>query len=443
MKRRLLASVAATLLATPLLAQDFGGPQQTQSHSTESAQTQAANEALETHDYAKALKLLKPLAEAQPKNAKLLYDLGSAQDALDQTSNAEQSYRSAIDVDAGYLEPRVALGLMLARAGRMDDARTALVGAVAVTNTEQVAETDKPVRARALRALARIDERTRPGDARNELLAALAISPEAPEDTLLSAELAEGAGNGKEAAESAYRRALAETPNDPTATAGLAHLLSGQKRYGDAEKLLVSALAAHPDDAPMSIQLAATYTAEGKKAEALPLIERLHERDPGEASVSRLLAGLYVDAREYAKAEPILGGLCERNPRDGELIDLRAQALLHLHQSGDAQRILEQVIPDRANFKGAGEWGAAAADLAFAASENNHPDVVVQVLEIRAKVLPPSPPMMFLSAISEDKLHHVKVAVQAYKDFLAASNGASPNEEFEARHRLVALEHVK
>ena len=58
------------------------------------------------------------------------------------------------------------------------------------------------------------------------------------------------------------------------------------------------------------------------------------------------------------------------------------------------------------------------------------------------KVLQPTTPILFLSAISEDKLHHVKNAIEAYKGFLAASNGANPNEEFEARHRLVTLDHA-
>ena len=101
------------------------------------------------------------------------------------------------------------------------------------------------------------------------------------------------------------------------------------------------------------------------------------------------------------------------------------------------------MVADRANFSSVAAWGEAAGDLAFAASQNDQPSLVIQTLQDRAKVLPPSPPILFLTAISEDKLHHVREAVQAYKAFLAASNGAHPNEEFESRHRLVALDHMK
>ena len=204
---------------------------------------QAANEALAKHDWAKAVELLKPLAVATPKDAHVMYDLASAEDALDQASAAEASYRAAIEDDGGYLAARVALGLMLARQGRMDEAREELGKAAAI---ESGTDEDKALRARALRALARIDEKTRPAEARGELLAALQISPETAEDTLMAGELAERAGTGQVAAESAYRRVLAKDPDNAEATASLAHLLASERKFDAAEKLLTQGLAVHP-----------------------------------------------------------------------------------------------------------------------------------------------------------------------------------------------------
>lgn len=415
-------------------AQDFSGGQKVVG--PQAPTMQAANDALAANDWAKAVKLLKPMAEADPKNAQVLYDLGSAQDALDQEGPAEESYRAAILDAGGYLEPRLALGLLLARQGKMQDARAELNAAAAV------GDGDKLLRARALRAMTRIDQKTRPADARDELLAALAISPETPEDTLMTAELAEGAGGGEQAAEAAYKRLLVERPGDPDATASLAHLLMKQKRYDEAEKLLTTGLAAHAGDVGMSIQLAEVYVATDKVAQALPLVEGLHSANPKEPGVTRLLAELYVDGKDYAKAEPLLAALVAQNPQDGALVELEAEALLHQHQTVAAQRILLRVVAQPSLFSSNEDWGLAAADLAFAASENNQPGLVLQVIQDRAKLLPPTTPLLFLSAISEDKLHHVKNAIEAYKSFLAASNGANPNEEFEAQHRLVALDHM-
>ncbi len=429
------AMVLGLLVSGTALGQDFSGGQK--APDPQAPAMKAADDALAANDWAKAVTLLKPLAEANPKNAEVLYDLGSAEDALDQEGPAEESYRAAILDEGGYLEPRLGLGLLLARQGKMTDARSQLNAAASIQNG------DKLLRARALRAMARIDEKTRPSDARDELLAALAISPETPEDTLMTAELAESAGGGEPAAEAAYKKLLMKEPGNPDATASLAHLMMKQKRYDEAEKLLTTGLSAHTGDVGMSIQLAEVYVVEDKTTLALPLVESLHAGNPKEAGVSRLLAELYVDGKDFDKAEPLLAGLVAQNPQDGALVDLEAEALLHQHKTVAAERMLMRVVAQPAWFSSTEDWGLAASDLAFAASENNEPGVVLQVLQNRAKVLPPTPPILFLSAISEDKLHHVKNAIGAYQSFLAASNGASPNEEFEARHRLVALDHMK
>jgi Flp pilus assembly protein TadD len=402
-----------------------------------SSSLKQANAALDAHDYEQALKLLTPLAEANPKDATILYDLGLTQDALDQSSPAERSYRAAIGDDAKFLEPHVALGLLLARNDRFDDARAELI---AVT---RVPSDDAALKARAFRALARIDEKSRPGDARDELLEALKLTPESPSDILLGAELAEGALHGAEAAELAYRRYLAVLPNDPAGTSELAHLLVKELRSDEAEALLTAALKAHPDDPALTAQLAAIYAHAGRNAEAIPLLAQVYAANPHDANLGHMLAGLYVDTSDYAHAEPILAALSLANPRDTSLVDDRARALIHLNRSGEAEQILAPVVAQPALFPNPADLGNAAGDLAFAASRNNDPAAALQALEVRAKVLPTSAAVLFITAISHDKLHHVKLAIEAYKQFLEASKGLNPDEEFEARHRLVALEHMK
>ena len=86
-------------------------------------------------------------------------------------------------------------------------------------------------------------------------------------------------------------------------------------------------------------------------------------------------------------------------------------------------------------------WGEAAGHLAFAASRNHQPQVALQALAQRATVLPNSSASLFLAATAYDALRQRKQAEQSYRAFLAMANGKLPNEEFEARHRLIALEH--
>jgi len=50
---------------------------------------------------------------------------------------------------------------------------------------------------------------------------------------------------------------------------------------------------------------------------------------------------------------------------------------------------------------------------------------------------------LFLAATAHDKLHQVKEARDLYKQFLSVANGKFPNEEWQARHRLVTLDHTR
>ena len=137
-----------------------------------------ANGALDKQDYPTALKLLTTLAAKSPNDPHLLYDLAFAQDALAETpaqiAEAETTYRRAIAADPTYFDPHLALGLLLARSGKLTLAHAELLQATTLN-------TDNPLlKARAFRALARIEETANPGTASDELLSALKLSPRPP-----------------------------------------------------------------------------------------------------------------------------------------------------------------------------------------------------------------------------------------------------------------------
>ncbi|WP_241654254.1 tetratricopeptide repeat protein [Granulicella sibirica] len=392
-----------------------------------------ANDALEKGEYPRALKLLSSLAEQNPKDAHLLYDLAYTQDALDQTSNAEASYRAAIGADATLIEPHLGLGLLLARTGHADEAHAELSTAAGLPAENPA------LKARAYRALARLDLKSSPAAARDELILALKLSPETPEDTEMAAELAEAADDPAEA-EKAYRHTLAETPNDPSASASLARLLS-HSNPTEAQSILNSALVAHPDAPALTAQLAALYGARGKFADGIPLAEKLHASNPNEPAVTLLLAHLYAQSGDAAKADPLYAALIEAKP-DAGLLDDRADVLIKLRRYAEAETLLKRALVDPAAFATKEDYGVAASHLAFAASNNNDPMTVLHALSLRATVLPQSPSALFLAATAHDKLHEIKQAADLYNQFLAAANGKFPDEEFEARHRLVTLAHM-
>ena len=442
----------ALLLALSAAAQNLpAGTREADSPSPQDAtntQIHTAESALESGDYAAAITALKPLAAAQPKNAHILYDLGFAQEHAggpDHTGDdaaAAASYQAAIAADPSLAEAQLALGLLDARNGRTEAAHRELQAASNLTGSNPA------FRARALRSLAVLDEHANPDASRDELLEALKLTPETPADTLLSARLAEHAQAYPEA-EAAYRRLLAATPNDPDATAGLAHVLTAQHteaKTDEAERLLTSALKTTPADPRLLSQLAAVYGAEGKPEQAIPMIEQLRSSDSSAAAnpaITRLLAHLYTLTGDNAKAEPLLRALVAQNPTDPTLLDDLASTLVEQQNFAEAQALLVKAVAMRSNFPSDAEWGEAAGHLAFAASRNHDPKMTLQALTERATVLPNSPASLFLEATAHDTLHQYKDAERAYRAFLALAGGKYPDQEFQARHRLIALEHER
>ncbi len=168
------------------------------------------------------------LAE-HPTDARALFDAGYVADAQNRLDDAVGLYRRAVAADPKSFEARVELGLLLARQGKLAEARPELLAAT----TLDPGPAGPALQARAWRALAQIDEQSDPTAASNELLQALKLTPETPQDTLLAAQLAESAGQ-LDTADAAYRRMLTTDPKSKDATDGLAHVLMLQKKYPEA-----------------------------------------------------------------------------------------------------------------------------------------------------------------------------------------------------------------
>ena len=449
---RLFASCAfAAALAFTASAQDFSHPEE--EPNPQNAVIQKANDALTSGDLRTALDLLTKLNAESPKNPQVLYDLGIALEALPDEPpqpgaaapqlTPEQAYRQAIAANPLFPPPHVALGLLLARSRKTSEARTELSTGVSIPEIEPA------LKARALRALARIDLRPNPTAATSELLDAIRLSKEEPDDVLLSAQIAEAAAD-YHGAERAYRRylALPQNADNPQATAGLVHSLLAQHNFSEAQTVLNHALAQHPADPTFTAQLAQTYLASNdpsKVAEATPLLEKLHTANPSDANITRLLARVYVETGHPDQADPLYSALigAAADHPDPTLLDARADALIRLHRPAEAERLLKQALANPAAFPNRDALADSALHLAFAASEADDPNVCLRALALRATVLPPSPAALFLEATANDALHQSSKAAELYKRFLTAANGNFPDQESQARKRLSELAHAK
>ena len=84
--------------------------------------------------------------------------------------------------------------------------------------------------------------------------------------------------------------------------------------------------------------------------------------------------------------------------------------------------------------------GEAYGNLAVVASENKDYQLAIRALDARAKLLPETPATYFLRATSFDNLKAAPQAVDFYKRFLQADAGRQADMEWQARHRLIALD---
>jgi predicted Zn-dependent protease len=368
-----------------------------------------------------------------PADPRALFDAGYVADAENRPDDAVSLYRRAINADPKSFESHLSLGLLLARQGKTEEARPELAAATQLDS----GDADPAMKARAWRALAQID-RPRPGSpgdtaqASNDLLEALKLTPETPDDTLLAANLADQAGE-YDVAESAYRRALAADPKSAAANAGMAHILIVRKQYPEAETLIRAALEKSPDDPALTAQLAAVLAAQNK-AEAIPVLQKLHDAHPGDPAITRMLAEVLAESGDDSGSDRYYAALLAASPNDPALLIAHGQNLIRQLRYPEAFAVFDKATQlDPANADG---WSG----LAFSASKTKQPAIAIHALTMRSRFLPEIASTYFLWAISYDALRQNALAETYYHHFLDASGGKFPDQEWQARQRLILLE---
>jgi tetratricopeptide (TPR) repeat protein len=393
----------------------------------------AAEASIAASDWKTASTKLDEYLATHANDARALFDAGYVADHQEQLARAAAFYRRAIEVNPNSFESHLALGLLLARQGQRDEAHSELLAAT----TLDPGEAGPALKARAWRALARLDKpgpdgEGNPSAASNELLEALKLTPETTDDTLLAADLAAASGQ-QDTAESAYRRVLAADPKSIPANSGLAHVLIQRKQYPEAEKLIRVALQQAPDDPALNAQLATVLAAQDD-ADALPLLQKLHADHPADPAITRMLAQVLAEAGDAPASDKLYVALLAKDPDDIDILVAHGQNLIR-------QQLYSQAL---AVFDKATQLDSASADawsgVAFAASKLHQPSAVIHALTMRSKFLPDVPATYFLWATSYDTLNDRVAAITYYHHFLNSSGGKFPDQEWQARQRLLVLE---
>lgn len=430
---RLPALLVSALFVSAAVAQIAPMPTQAQRAAaqteTETASPRNAIEAkIADGQCSTSIALLTTYLSANPQDDRALFDLGYCQDATGDTTQAAQSFQKALAVNPKQFESHLALGLLEMQSNK--------AGAEA-NLTAATLETPNPpnpaAKAQAYRALARLLVKSDPQSASTALVAALRLTPETPDDTLLAAQIAENAGS-LDIAEQEYHHLLTEEPDNLDATTGLVQLLMREQKYTEAEPILTAALHEHPDSPSLNAAQAALFGAEGKMTEAIGALEKLHGLYPANQKVAGMLADAYLQAGQLDQAAELYPQVIAAEPTNTSALDSYGQVLIRKHQYAQALTTFEQALKVQSDDID------ALSGIAFAAQQVGDYAQELTALNHRAKLTPNTPATLFLTATAYDHLRQYKQAASYYKQFLASSPGKTfANEIWQAQHRLMAL----
>jgi len=387
-----------------------------------------AEDAIGKKDYVAAEPLLRKVVAADPANFQAWFDLGFVDNALGKADDSIAAYRKSVAAKADVFESNLNLGLMLAKAGQPDAEQFLR----AATNLKPTANPDEG-RARAWLSLGHVLERSKPDEALPAYKQAAALAPKDLEPHLAAGPLLEQENRFADA-EQEYKQALTLDPSSSDALIGLANIYMRGQRLADAIEVLAKLVTVHPNDAVAHLQLGRALAAVGKNDEALAELQTAAKLGENGAALHQELAELDVASKRFDRAEVEYRSLLAANANDAELHHDLGVAFLKDKKFPEAEQELLLAVKLKPDF------GAAYGDLAAAASENKNYELAIRAADARAKFLPEVPVSYFLRATAYDHLRDYKQASENYHKFLEVANGQYPDQEWQARHRLIAIE---
>ena len=387
-----------------------------------------AEAAMEKQDYAAAEKLLREAVAADAKDHRAWFDLGYVLNATNRRDDAIAAYRTSVEAKPDVFEANLNLGLLLAAAGHPDAERFLR----AATELRPSAQPEQGL-ARAWLSLGRLAQEKDAAGAAAAFRKAAELTPKDAEPHLYLGLVLEKQGD-LAGAEQAFRTAAELTPDASEPLAGLIGVYIRAKRLDEAEAALQQYLAKNPSNRNARVQLARVHAAKGQHAEALREYEALLGGRPADPELARDLADLYAIAENWPRAAEYYAVLAQREPRNASFRHALGRALLK-------QRRYEEALPHLAAAVDLEPGNADAyGDLAIAASESKRYPLAIKALDARARYAPETPATYFLRATAYDHMKAFKDAAVHYRNFLAAANGQFPDQEWQARHRLLAIE---
>ncbi len=264
-------------------------------------------------------------------------------------------------------------------------------------------------------------------------------------------------------AEQLFREAAAMDPKSAAASLGIARSLLKQGKLSDAAPWFRTAASLDPAFRNALLELGSEYDKAGQNEEAIAIYREF----PNNAAATKRLTDLLVETNNALAAIPEMERAVRTMPTTENrmaLIDAyrqtnqRAKALAELQRavtavpsSFELHMAYGRTLRDDRKFpEAAHEFQAASklqpesvpalnelAGVLILAGQLDDGLAALDRVRALGKEIPGD---IYLRAITLDKLHRNKPALDAYRQFLAVSNGKSPDEEFLSRQRARIIE---
>jgi len=382
-----------------------------------------AEAAMERKDFTEAVQICADFLDKNPDNAAVHFQLGYAYTALGKSDDAEAEYRSAIELDPkmgpaylnlgltlldsdseeavsslqqaselmpGQPQPKYALGMAFAHAGKDDAA------------IEQFHEAVK------------LDERNFP--AQFELARTLLHARKFSE------------------AEAEFHKALGLEPNSAAAHLGLAQTLLAEKQSSDAATELERYLQMNPKDVDGRIERASMLIDLGKNEEALAELDRAAAFRPETASTLKMRSLVQFRLNNYDAALAALKQVETTSPNDPDVHARIGHLLLEKKDYADAAKELA------ISYREDPSQTEVLRDLLAANYLGDNYPAALELLDLLAKRETPSNGSWFVRASCYDKLGKTREALDAFRKFLELNAGQSNDQYFIAASRVRTLE---
>jgi tetratricopeptide (TPR) repeat protein len=389
-----------------------------------------AEAALQKQDYSAAEPLLLKAVAQDPADYRSWFDLGFLYRATNRPQDAMGAYRKSIAIDPKVFESNLNLGQLYAKEGNVDEGLKFLRAA---TELKPQSNPSDGLASAWLSIAQLLQQKNDNAGALDASRRAAKFNPKDTEPHLLAGGILEKQDdfNG---ATNEYKVALAINPKSQDALAGLVDAYTRNHQLDLAAETLRDYLKLDPTNPAAHLQMGRLLLKSGKTEEALAEFEAGLKGSPKDFDLRHEIAAVYASTGNYKESATRYAQLVEARPNDADLRFQYGVVEMQLREFKEAEQQLIAAL--KINPRLTDAYG----NLAVAASENKDYVLTLRALEARAKLVPESPSTYFLRATAYDNLRAFKEASENYRQFLAVANGKYPDQEFQARHRLIAID---